>query len=74
MNVSLTEQTDVVVNLIANDVQGYKDEIIGDPSEKIESWDMSVIHNTQRPEPTLKKSLMKVVTMRLGNLCQGRKV
>ena len=36
---SLTEGTDVVVNLIADDVWGYEDELTGALSDKVESWD-----------------------------------
>ena len=36
---SVTEGTDVVVNLIANDVWGYEDELTDVFSEKFESWD-----------------------------------
>ena len=36
---SLTEGTDVVVNLKADDVWGYEDELTGALSEKIDIWD-----------------------------------
>ena len=36
---SVAEGTDVVVNLVADDVWGYKDELIGALSDEVESWD-----------------------------------
>ena len=35
----LTEGTDIVFNLIADDVWGSEDELIGSLSDKIKSWD-----------------------------------
>ena len=36
---SVTEETDVVVNSMADDVWGSEDELTGFLSEKVESWD-----------------------------------
>ena len=35
---SLTVGTDVVVDLIADDVWGYEDELTGALSDKVDSW------------------------------------
>ena len=35
---SLTEGTDVFVNLIADDVWGYEDELTGALNDEVESW------------------------------------
>ena len=35
---SITEGTDVVVNLISDDVWGYGDELTGVLSDEVESW------------------------------------
>ena len=36
---SLTEVTDIVINLIAGDVWGSEDELTGALSDEVESWD-----------------------------------